>query len=125
LINSDANPKRKFVVSRAESTISLDSNDHGVLIKVLSPIDMVDDLEIYMLTFEPKSSLPSEAHYPGTEEYLSVVKGSIKVEAGGNTTDLHKGDFIAYHSDIEHVISNVSSSQAVVHMVVRYTQAKK
>jgi XRE family transcriptional regulator, regulator of sulfur utilization len=125
LLNVGAAPKRKFIVNRTESSVALETEDHGVNIKVLSPIDMVDDLEIYLLAFEPKSALPSEPHYPGTEEYLTVVKGSVKVTAGGNSTELHKGDFIAYHCDIEHAIANVSSSPAVVHMVVRFTQPKK
>jgi len=124
LLSVGAIPKRKFMVNRSDNSVSLESEDHGVTIKVLSPLDMVDDLEIYILSFDPKSSLPSEPHYPGTEEYLTVVKGSVKVTAGGNTTDLHKGDFLAYHSDIEHIIANVSSSAAIVHMVVRFTQQK-
>jgi transcriptional regulator with XRE-family HTH domain len=122
LLDTESGPKRKFVVNRSESSASLDTGGNGVVIKVLSPLDMAGDIEIYILTFDPKTALPSDPHYPGTEEYLTVLKGSVKVSAGGNSTELHKGDFLAYHCDIAHMIENESSSLAVVHMVVRYQQ---
>ena len=122
LLDSNGTPKRKFAVNRNEAIKILDTDEHGVTIKVFSPLEMAGDLEIYMLTFEPKTTLQSEPHFPGTEEFLTIIKGSVKVTAGENSTDLHKGDFLAYHADIEHIIANEGSSQAVVSMVVRYTQ---
>jgi len=125
LLDSDGAPRRKFTVNRSEAIQKLDTDEHGVTIKVLSPLEMADDLEVYMLVFDPKTALPSEPHYPGTEEFLTVIKGSVKVTAGTNDTELHKGDFLAYHADIEHTIANDTASTAVVHMVVRYTSLKK
>jgi len=120
LLDSDGPPKRKFVVNRSEAIKTLDTAEHGVTIKVFSPLEMVGDLEIYMLIFDPKSSLPSDPHFPGTEEFLTIIKGSVTVTAGGNSTELHKGDFLAYHADIAHSITNSGASNAVLHMVVRY-----
>ncbi|MHC1692968.1 MAG: helix-turn-helix domain-containing protein [Sphaerochaetaceae bacterium] len=125
LLNIDAAPKRKFIVNRSETSESLETDAHGVTIKVLSPLDMAEDVELYLLEFEPKTTLQSDPHYPGTEEYLTVIKGAVTVTAGDNTCDLHKGDFLAYHCDIGHTITNDAASLAVVHMVVHYTQLKK
>ena len=122
LLDVEAGPKRKFVINRSEMSASLDTGENGVMIKVLSPLEMAGDIEVYILLFDSKCSLPSEPHYSGTEEYLTVLKGSVKVTAGNNTTELHKGDFLAYHCDIFHTIENASASPAVVHMVVRYYQ---
>ena len=121
LLGSESGPKRKFTISRNETSTQLETGNNGVTIKVLSPLEMVGDVEVYLVSFEPKASLPSEPHYPGTEEYLTVIKGSVKVTAGGNSTDLHKGDFLVYHADIAHTIANESATGALVHMVVRYT----
>jgi len=121
LIDSNATPKRKFAVNRSEAIKVLDTAEHGVTIKVFSPLEMAGDLEIYMLVFDPKAVLASEPHMAGTEEFLTVIKGSVKVTAGGNRTELHKGDFLAYHSDIEHAIANEGATQAVISMIVRYT----
>lgn len=120
LLGSESGPKRKFTISRNETSTQLETGNNGVMIKVLSPLEMVGDVEVYLVSFEPKASLPSEPHYPGTEEYLTVIRGSVKVTAGGNSTDLHKGDFLAYHADIAHMITNESAAGALVHMVVRY-----
>jgi transcriptional regulator with XRE-family HTH domain len=120
LLDSNAIPKRKFAVNRNEAIKILDTDEHGVTIKVFSPLEMAGDLEIYMLSFDPKTTLESEPHFPGTEEFLTVIKGSVKVTAGENSTELHKGDFLAYHADIAHTIANESASQAIVSMVVRY-----
>lgn len=121
LLDASGAVKRKFVVNRSEAIKVLDTDEHGVTIKVFSPLEMAGDLEIYLLQFDPNTTLPSDAHFPNTEEFLTVMKGSVVVTAGENRTELHKGDFLAYHADIAHTIANESSNNAVVHMVVRYS----
>ncbi|MDD4083665.1 MAG: XRE family transcriptional regulator [Sphaerochaetaceae bacterium] len=122
LLETNSEEKRTFSVNptTTETAAKLETMENGVLIKVLSPLNMVEDLEIYLLTFPPHSTLPSEPHFPNTKEFLTVVKGQISVKAGENHADLKKNDFIIYHSDIEHTISNNSNQISVVHMVVRY-----
>lgn len=122
LIHIDDLPKRKFHIHRAEQVTRLDSEVEGVHIHVLSPLSMVEDLEMYMLTFESQKVLASEAHYKNSEEFLTVLQGHIRVTAGNNTTELKKGDFLAYHCDIEHSIQNLGATPAKVHMVVRYNE---
>ena len=126
LLDTDTQPKRVFNLNPAgEENPKMETQDNGVLIRILSPLSMVEDLEMYLLTFEPKSTLDSEPHYVGTQEYLTVVKGSVRVKAGDNVAEIKKGDFLMYHCDIEHSITNVSSQPAVVHMVVRFTTEKQ
>ncbi len=81
---------------------------------------MIEDLEMYLITFKPGSILKSEPHFPGTVEFLTLLDGEITVKAGDNITNMHKDDFLTYHSDIEHSIENSGSIDAHVHMVVRY-----
>ncbi|MCF7933579.1 MAG: XRE family transcriptional regulator [Spirochaetia bacterium] len=125
LLAGAAEPKRKFKVHRYENITTLDTEEEGVHIHVLSPLSMVEDLEMYMMTFAPGTSLPSEAHFPKTEEFLTVIKGQVRVTAGENIADLRKGDFISYHCDINHTIENIGRSEAAVHLVVRYNQMIK
>ncbi len=127
LLDAQGEPKRVFAINPAgDEGPKLETRDKGVTIKILSPLHMVEELEMYLLTFEGHSKLESEPHYPGTQEYLTVVKGSVEVKVGENTAELRKGDFIVYHCDIEHSIANLSSSQpAQVHMVVRFSPEKR
>ncbi len=129
LLDSDNQPKRIFTLNPAggeDSPPKLETHENGgVSIRILSPLSMVEDLEMYLVTLEPHSILSSEPHYAGTQEYLTVVKGAVKVQAGDNTAEIRKGDFLVYHCDVEHSIANESNQVAVVHMVVRFTEEKR
>ena len=126
LLDSDEQPKRIFTLNPAgEDSPRLETHENGVSIRILSPLSMVEDLEMYLVTLEPHSILNSEPHYAGTQEYLTVVKGTVKVQAGDNHAELRKGDFLVYHCDVEHSISNESNQVAVVHMVVRFMEDKQ
>ena len=113
---------RKFAVSRKHQIISLDTDDDRVHIQVLSPISMVEDLEMYWITMDPQGILDSEPHLHDTEEFLTVIRGEIEVAAGDNTTVLGPEDFIRYHADIRHTIRNRGNQEAVIHMVVRFNK---
>ncbi len=122
LLRGGGEPVRKFSVTRSDTITTLDTDVEGVHIKVLSPFSMVEDLEMYLLTFAPKASLNSTAHFPKTEEFLTVLKGRVRVTAGENDAELVKGDFIRYHCDIEHSIDNIADEEASIHMVVRFAK---
>lgn len=124
LLNTNDAPKRIFSVNpnKTKGTSSLEMVDHDVTIKVLSPLNMVEELEMYFLTLPQGTELPSEPHYPGTQEFLTILKGQVTVTAGDNKATLKKGDFLVYHCDVDHTISNTGNGSAEVHMVVRYSK---
>jgi transcriptional regulator with XRE-family HTH domain len=113
-------PVRKFTVTRAEDVAVLDTAENGPHIRVYSPLAMAEDLEIYQLTFDPGSALISGAHAPRSEEFLTIMDGRVRVEAGDRSAELSAGDFIVYHCDVDHVIENPFDEPARVHMVVRF-----
>jgi len=115
---------RKFEVNRKDDITSLDTDEEGVHINVLSPISLAEDLELYILTFKNGAILRSNPHYAGTEEYLTVLDGQVKVSAGKNVASLNAGDVIIYQCDIDHVIENVGPGEAKVHLVVRFVRKK-
>jgi transcriptional regulator with XRE-family HTH domain len=126
LLEDDAQPKRIFSLNPAnDEAPKLEKRHNGVKIQILSPLSMVEDLEMYLITFDPHSELASEPHYTGTQEYLTVVKGSVKVKVGNNVAELKRGDFLMYHCDTEHAIINESNQPSVVHMVVRFTDSRR
>lgn len=120
LLQGSNEPVRKFTVTRSRNVTTLDTDEEGLHIKVLSPITMVEDLEMYLLTFKPGGALHSSPHFPQTEEFLTIFEGRVRVAAGDNVTDLEPGDFISYHCDVDHSIENLSDKRAVLHMVVRF-----
>ncbi len=124
LLEGGAAPHRIFTATRHKSITSLDTDEEGLHIKVLTPISMVEDLEMYLLTFKPGGALHSAAHFPRTEEFLTVIRGRVRVSAGDNSSDLREGDFIRYHCDVTHSIENVGRGDAHVHMVVRFDRKR-
>ncbi len=112
--------KRNFTLTKKDDISILNCDQEGVHLRTLTPVTMIDDLEMYLITFEPESELKSLSHFHGTEEFLTLLEGKLLVKAGESNTVMHKGDFLAYHSDIDHSITNTGTSKAVLHMVVRY-----
>ena len=113
-------PSRKFSVTRSDSVVVLDTAAGGPHIKVFSPLAMAEDLEMYLLTFGPHTSLPSGPHASRAEEYVTVLEGRVRVEAGTKSAELETGDFMIYHCDVDHVIENPHDEPARVHLVVRF-----
>jgi transcriptional regulator with XRE-family HTH domain len=123
LLKGKGDRVRKFEVNRHEDLTILDADEEGVHINVLSPISMAEDLELYILTFQPDSILTSSAHYPETEEILTVLDGKIEVTVGKKSTVLRKGDVIICQCDINHSIKNLFSKESQVYLVVRFAKA--
>ncbi|MFP4179090.1 MAG: helix-turn-helix domain-containing protein [Spirochaetaceae bacterium] len=123
LLKIDGEPERKFNVSRKDDITVIDTEDSGIHIQVLSPFSLVEDLEIYTLTFEPGGRLESSPHFSRTEEFLTIIEGEVDVRAGSQQALLRAGDFINYHCDCEHSIRNTHGGISMVHMIVRFNEA--
>jgi transcriptional regulator with XRE-family HTH domain len=120
LLAGSGEPVRHFHVTRHDEIPVLDTDEEGLHMKVLTPLSLVEDLEMYLLTFFRGGELRSRRHFPRTEEFLTVIEGHIRVRVGERVEDLRAGDFIRYQCDVEHDIENAADEKAVVHMVVRF-----
>ncbi len=122
LLKGGMQPVRRFSITHSEDGPQLETAEDGPLIRVLSPLDMAEILEIYILEFQPGAVLDSEPHAPGTEEFLTLLSGEIEVEVPNRHAHLRAGDFINYSCDLHHTITNTGSEPAQVHMVVRFPE---
>ena len=112
-----------FEVGRSADLPLLHENQKGdVTIKVLSGKDLLGKLEFYHLTFAEKAVLSSDAHYPGSEEIITVINGKVKVTVQNRTTTLQSGDVLRFACDQPHSINNCSNGSSVLHMIVRFPQ---
>lgn len=107
------------VIRNADRAYHYRSDDH-CRIRTLSPLNLEKDVEFYEVTLQPEGALRSQAHYEGTREFLTVVKGQVKVESGGDSELLHHGDSSNYRADVPHAIVNAGRGEAVVFLVVIY-----
>ena len=120
LLEGKDEPEAIIHVTRFNEGTILDSRDGGTHFHVLSSIDFIDDLELYLLDIQEGACLDSEAHFPGTEEYLTVIQGKVRVTSGKKSVDLEEGDFVIYSVDVNHSIENLGNEKARVHLVVRF-----
>lgn len=94
--------------------------DSDCAIRTLSPLDLEKNIEFYRVTLGAGAELASEAHFPGTEEFVHVTKGRLTVECGDQSADVGKGDSIHYRADVPHVLRNAGKGRTEMYMIVRY-----
>ena len=95
-------------------------SDKDCRIRTLSPLHLEKDVEFYEVTVQPGGGLRSSAHFEGTREFLTVQKGSVRVESAGDAEELQPGDSASYRADVPHAIVNTGRSAAVLFLVDIY-----
>lgn len=119
LVESPA-PKAKIDVIRAGDRGLLFRDDEQCRIRTLSPLHLEKDVEFYEVTLRSGGKLESSPHYSGTREFLTVEKGTVRLQAGDETTDLDRGDSAHYPADIPHTIANIGRGEALLFLVDIY-----
>ena len=97
---------------------TLSGHDAKYLLRVWGPIELAGKFEWYELTLQPGGALVSNAHEPGTREHLTVLQGSVEIEAAGATKRLKAADTARYVADEPHAIRNAGKSEAKALLVV-------
>jgi transcriptional regulator with XRE-family HTH domain len=95
-------------------------SDRHCRIRTLSPLHLEKQVEFYEVQLRPGGALRSAPHFEGTREFLTVQKGKVRVESGGESVVLNRGDSVSYRADVPHAISNAGRSEAVVFLVDLY-----
>ena len=120
VLSGEPAQNKKFDITRAENITSLKTGQSNAVFRVLSPLSMADHLELHLVTLPPGCVHASYPHTPGTEEYLTILSGSVSVTAGENHANLNAGDIIAFQADVEHSLENHSSTPSELYMVIRF-----
>ncbi|MGF6773396.1 transcriptional regulator with XRE-family HTH domain [Paraburkholderia sp. GAS199] len=107
-----------IAVSGPHDIPTLSGHDARYQLRVWGPIELAGKFEWYELTLQPGGALVSNAHEPGTREHLTVLNGSIDIEAAGTTKRLKAADTARYVADEPHAIRNAGKSEAKALLVV-------
>src|SRR5258708_308217 len=95
-------------------------SDRDCQIRTLSPLNLEKDVEFYEVQLKQGGALRSAAHYEGTREFLTVQKGRIRVESGGDAEELERGDSVSYRADVPHALVNIGKGDALFFLVDIY-----
>jgi XRE family transcriptional regulator, regulator of sulfur utilization len=107
-----------IAVSGPHDIPTLSGHDAKYQLRVWGPIELAGKFEWYELTLQPGGALVSNAHEPGTREHLTVLHGTIDVEAAGATKRLKTADTARYVADEPHAIRNAGKGEAKALLVV-------
>jgi transcriptional regulator with XRE-family HTH domain len=97
---------------------TLAGHDAKYQLRVWGPIELAGKFEWYELTLQAGGALVSNAHEPGTREHLTVLHGSIEIQAAGMAKRLKAADTARYVADVPHAIRNVGKGEAKALLVV-------
>lgn len=109
-----------FKILHKNEAVILERGGGTVVFRILSPLSMAEKLELYTVTIKKGAVLESTPHSKDTEEFATVLSGSITIEVNGKTATLVEGDTIHYHADVQHTIKSVGDSDSYLYMVVKY-----
>jgi XRE family transcriptional regulator, regulator of sulfur utilization len=107
-----------IVVAGPHEIPTLDGHDAKYQLRVWGPIELAGKFEWYELTLQAGGALISNAHEPGTREHLTVLQGTIEVDANGIAKRLKAADTARYVADVPHAIRNVGKGDARALLVV-------
>ncbi|MCX7804040.1 MAG: XRE family transcriptional regulator [Planctomycetota bacterium] len=120
LLGEGVEQPRLTVVRRSASPVL---REKGCEIQIVSPIEMAEDLELYVLRFAPSGRLNSSPHFPRTEEIATALSGRFEIVSGDRKCILEAGDAAVYAADVRHSIRNLDRKAAEVFLVVHFRKA--
>lgn len=116
VINS--NYESKIEVIREKNAPIFYSKDKLFILKIITPIYLKDNLELYYLICKPSGKNKSKPHFRNSKEFITIISGELKITAGNSCEILLKGDTGLYKSDQEHIIENVTELDAEAFIAV-------
>ncbi|MEC9094055.1 MAG: XRE family transcriptional regulator [Planctomycetota bacterium] len=118
-----SNPRIEVI--RADDNTYLFREDGNCRIRTLSPLHLEKETEFYELVLKPNGILESSPHFTGAREFLTIQKGSVRVSAGVEESQLGKGDSAHYPADVPHKIENIGRGEAVAFLVNTYERMNR
>jgi transcriptional regulator with XRE-family HTH domain len=89
--------------------------------RLLSPIFTGASLEMLHATVSPKVKLGTfPGHAKGTEEYILVLRGELRISINGTGHSLGAGDSLFFEADKEHSLENPASRRAEYLIVIKH-----
>lgn len=107
------------VLRRGEAQV-LRSLDGKLESRPLTPAGTSSLVEIYELRLAARATHTSEPHAAGTQEFLVVLSGSLKLHVDEQSLELLAGDSVSFPADRPHAYENNGSSEARYHNVILY-----
>ncbi len=100
----------------------LTNQDGSFTSRALFPFGEPRRAEFYELRLKPRGFEDASPHPPGTMENLVVTTGAVQIQVAGASYELGAGDAILFVADVPHTYRNVGAAEAVMYLVMTYTE---
>jgi transcriptional regulator with XRE-family HTH domain len=100
----------------------LTNQDGSFTSRALFPFGEPRRAEFYELRLKPRGHEDASPHPPGTMENLVVTAGALQIQVAGTSYELGAGDAILFVADVPHTYRNVGAAEAVMYLVMTYTE---
>ena len=107
------------VLRRGDAQV-LRSLDGKLESRPLTPAGASALVELYELRLAARATHASEPHAPGTQEFVVVLSGALRLHLDEEVHDLMAGDSVSFLADRTHSYENPGSSEARYHNVILY-----
>ncbi len=116
-------PHVHFEIKEKANSPLLLSDDGSCEIQILSPPQMIESVELYLLHFKPRGMLESLPHFRHTEEICTAIQGRLEIHAGEMKAEIVPFQSAHYSADVRHAIRNVTAGPATAYLAVRYQRS--
>lgn len=100
-----ARPRARCELIRAKDLPRAERGHGSVTVLRLLP-DPLPGLQMERLELAPKGFMRGVPHIRGTKEYLTCLRGVIRLSVSGETYELAEGDVLAFPGDQPHAYHN-------------------
>ncbi len=107
------------VLRRGDAQV-LRSLDGKLESRPLTPAGASALVELYELRLAARATHASEPHASGTQEFVVVLSGALRLHLEDEVHDLMAGDSVSFLADRAHSYENAGSSEARYHNVILY-----
>jgi transcriptional regulator with XRE-family HTH domain len=97
--------------------------DDGMLVSIVQSFDSSLGFEWFEITFPGGYERQSAPHKQGVTEFISVLKGRLQLNVGGDLHMLSAGQTIRFDGCLEHTYGNPSKTETIVHCLMHYAEA--
>lgn len=110
-----------FVVNKNE-LMPVSNEDNNMRIFTMFPFSSGRNFEIFYGEVEPRGEMDSEAHQFGTEEYLTVFSGELRIKVGGVEYFVPEQHAIGFRADVPHSYVNLGETMVTFCNTIYYPE---
>lgn len=113
-------PDTKVILKKEVQVLTEDNGKYRVY--PYFPFQDESRFEVYSVEIEPGGFLSSDSHGEGTEEYITVFDGELRIQVNTIEYLIRNGDSIRFKADRPHAYQNTGETLTRLSMTIYYPE---